>query len=413
MALKTQDFSYTQNKGGINYTYILRVTQNSVDAQKNCSNVTVDAILKSDKEGTSFYFQYFEVYAYLNGSKAIGASAYRSCVGTEEHVFESWTGEVGHDENGEFTIVVEGALLCLESGYSWLPFISREAFGTHEFICDPIILNSPPDIPQGLTAPALVVAAGDVYIQWQMPEDPDGNLTGFELERSDDGGESFNLLYSGSDAAFPDEASSVAGTEMTYRVRAYDAQGAYSDWSDIVTVKVNSPPSLQQGYEPKLFMDEAGCMLAETITAGRPLWLYPGRWTDPDRNLDAGYLFVGVQAEYEGGAVTAWAEVQMYPVEEQLIRILTEASDRIRRIRYRVACADALGDLSAWTELSWVEVNVAYSFYAGQWMRPALKFPVMPYVRIEGQWVRHGGQIPDPASSRLGFGKLGDMILGG
>lgn len=408
MALKTQDFTAEVTKAGISYTFILRVTQNSVDAELNCSNITVDAILKSDKEGTSFYFQYLEVYAYLSGTKVIGASAYRTCKGTEEHLYETWTGDIEHDENGDLEFTVSGSIAALASAASFMPFASIDE---QSFVCESIVRNSPPEIPQGLTAPPLVAAGGDVLLQWQVPEDSDGNLAGYELERSDDGGESFLQLYSGSNAEFPDEASAAEGLEMLYRVRAYDEKGAYSDWSESVAVIVNTAPSCAK--EPALFMDQAGMAPAGAITTGRPLWLYPGRWIDPDKNLDGGAVVVEVRTEARDGSVGEWAVLQIYPIAEQMLQLLPDEPDSAGCIQYRVACRDVLGAQSEWAELPWVQLNVAYSFCDGQWMKPALSYPVMPFVRIGEAWARHGGLIPDPESSRLGFGKLGEMILGG
>ena len=56
MALQTKDFSVTKKSagGGITYTYIIRVTENSTNKANNTSNLTVKAILKQSYSGTAF-----------------------------------------------------------------------------------------------------------------------------------------------------------------------------------------------------------------------------------------------------------------------------------------------------------------------------------------------------------------------
>jgi len=53
MALQTKDFSVSGKSGSgrITYTYTLRVTEESVDAVKNSSRVTIQAILQQTYSG--------------------------------------------------------------------------------------------------------------------------------------------------------------------------------------------------------------------------------------------------------------------------------------------------------------------------------------------------------------------------
>ncbi len=111
MALQTKDFSVTgkSSGGGITYTYILRVTQNSTNAAANTSNLTVQAILKQSYSGTAFHTWYTGVSCALNGSQIFSDYVQRSLSGTGEHVYYNWTGDVAHKADGTLTLSVEGA----------------------------------------------------------------------------------------------------------------------------------------------------------------------------------------------------------------------------------------------------------------------------------------------------------------
>lgn len=407
MALKVQDYSVTgKSTSGINYTFILRVTENSIDEAANTSNLTVQAILKSGYSKTSFLYQTVNIVVKLDDQTIIERDAWRTCEGTEEHIFETWTGDIAHDGDGTLQLPVY-AMLEPWSSFNAMP-PKMEISDSMELT--QIVQNVPPEIPSELTA--AYTADGEILIQWQEPEDPDGNLVGYELERSDDDGASFEALYSGSNAAFCDEPALEAGRRILYRVRALDSKGAFSGWSDTVSITVNSPPSLLEA--PAVYSDRAGTALAEQCLEDQALWLFPGRWKDPDNNLIGGSLKVEIQTKDLDDAEGAWEPVQEAPVSAQLLQIAPQVADDISHIRYRVSCVDAAGAGSDWAVTDWVKRNVPFSFCDGQWMKPRLDgLAVMPYVRIAGAWFRHGGLIPDPESSLLGYGKLGEMILGG
>ena len=227
MALKVQDFKIAgESNSGINYTFIVRVTENSVNEELNSSNVTIQAILKSGYTKTSFIGQTIKFILQLGDQTLVDREAWRTCEGTAEHIYETWTGDVTHDDDGTATLSVDGEL------DSWSTFTAMPpdmtVSGTMELT--QIVLNSPPEIPQGLTAPALVALNGEVPVAWDISVDPDGNLKEYVLERSDDGGESFYTVYTGSNTGLSDEAADIAGLKMLYRVCAIDDNGAFDDF---------------------------------------------------------------------------------------------------------------------------------------------------------------------------------------
>ena len=112
MALQSMDFTKTAKSsgGGVTYTYILRVTENSTDVVKNCSSVTVQAILKSSYSGTAFSGYRTGVSCTINGESLFSDYCSRSISGTKEHVYYTWTGDMPHDADGTLTLQVSGKL---------------------------------------------------------------------------------------------------------------------------------------------------------------------------------------------------------------------------------------------------------------------------------------------------------------
>ena len=112
MALQSKDFSLTAKSGSgkITYTYILRVTENSIDPVKNSSNVTVEAILKQTYSGVAFSGYRTGVSCTVNAETLFSDYCRRTIEGREEHVFYTWQGELPHGDDGKLTISVSGRL---------------------------------------------------------------------------------------------------------------------------------------------------------------------------------------------------------------------------------------------------------------------------------------------------------------
>ena len=112
MALQTKDFSLTAKSGHgkITYIYTIRVTENSTDPVKNCSHVTVEAILQQSYSGTAFSNFSTGVSCTIDGETLFSDYCRRSIAGREERVFYTWEGELPHDPDGGKTIRVAGKL---------------------------------------------------------------------------------------------------------------------------------------------------------------------------------------------------------------------------------------------------------------------------------------------------------------
>lgn len=108
--------------------------------------------------------------------------------------------------------------------------------------CYTVIYNTAPTVPSSITVPTTVEGGASLAISWGASTDTDGNLSGYKLERSVNGG-NWSQIYSGSARSFTDSITFGWNT-VAYRVRAYDAAGAHSGYrtSDTRTVHNNRAP---------------------------------------------------------------------------------------------------------------------------------------------------------------------------
>lgn len=111
MALQTKDYSVSgKSQGGVTFTYILRVTQDSQDVQSNTSALTVQAILKQNVSSTQFAQWGTGVSCTLNGEQIFSDYRQRKSTGTAEQVYYTWEGTVAHADDGTLQLTVGGRL---------------------------------------------------------------------------------------------------------------------------------------------------------------------------------------------------------------------------------------------------------------------------------------------------------------
>ena len=104
--------------------------------------------------------------------------------------------------------------------------------------------NSAPNMPSSISVPSSVKGGETITITWGAATDPDGNLTGYILEKKTDSA-GFSQIYKGSSRSLSDTII-VGSNTVQYRVRAYDSYGKVSSYrtSNIITVTNNSAPAL-------------------------------------------------------------------------------------------------------------------------------------------------------------------------
>ena len=106
-----------------------------------------------------------------------------------------------------------------------------------------VINNSAPSTPSSISVPSSVQAGKAFTVSWGTSTDSDGNLSGYILQRSLNGG-SYSTIYTGSSRSYQDTIPKSGYTSVTYRVQAYDTDGATSSYrtSNTVTVINNVAP---------------------------------------------------------------------------------------------------------------------------------------------------------------------------
>ena len=108
--------------------------------------------------------------------------------------------------------------------------------------CYTVIYNQAPTAPSSITVPSEVLGGENLSISWAASTDPDGNLSGYVLERKVGSG-TWAQVYKGSARTYTDTIT-YGWTSVQYRVKAYDAAGAESAYTTSAsrTVTNNRPP---------------------------------------------------------------------------------------------------------------------------------------------------------------------------
>ena len=108
-----------------------------------------------------------------------------------------------------------------------------------------VVNNNAPSAPPSIAVPKDVKGGSTLVISWTAASDSDGNLSGYILERSTDGGSAYTQVYKGNALTYTDTIANGWSTVM-YRVKAYDTGGMESGYttSAIRTVRYNVAPAI-------------------------------------------------------------------------------------------------------------------------------------------------------------------------
>ena len=108
-----------------------------------------------------------------------------------------------------------------------------------------VVNNNAPSAPPSIAVPKDVKGGSTLVISWTAASDSDGNLSGYILERSTDGGSAYTQVYKDNALTYTDTIANGWSTVM-YRVKAYDTGGMESGYttSAIRTVRYNVAPAI-------------------------------------------------------------------------------------------------------------------------------------------------------------------------
>ena len=173
--------------------------------------------------------------------------------------------------------------------------------------------NVAPTVPSSITVPSTVYGGRAFTVSWGKSTDSDGNLSGYKLEKSVNGGSTWTQIYQGSSTSTSVTLTFGEATQVMFRVRAYDSSGAHSGYkaSGTSTVVNNKAPTAPQSITVPLNI-YGGKTAVVTWTAA----------TDSDNNL-SGYIlersvnsgtytqiYKGANKSYSDNITKGWNTVQ-------------------------------------------------------------------------------------------------------
>lgn len=150
--------------------------------------------------------------------------------------------------------------------------------------------NVAPSTPSSITVPQSIMGGTTITVSWGASTDSDGNLAGYKVERSTNGGTSWTQIYQGTATSTTNNVAFGTASVM-YRVKAYDDAGEESAYktSSQVTVVNNTAPSAP-----------ASISVPTDVKGGGTLVISWSASSDSDGNL-SGYK---LERSYNGGSWT-------------------------------------------------------------------------------------------------------------
>lgn len=190
-----------------------------------------------------------------------------------------------------------------------------------------ITTNTAPSTPSSISIPESISGGTTITVSWGASTDAEGNLEGYIVERSVDGGSQWSQIYQGS--ALSTTNSVPFGTPLVmYRVKAYDSEGLESGYrtSNQVTVINNTAPSAPPSITVPL-----------SVIGGENLTVTWAASSDSDGNL-SGYI---LQRKVGAGE---WAQV----FKGNALTYQDTITKGWTSVQYRVAAYDSYNAQSAW-----------------------------------------------------------------
>lgn len=129
-----------------------------------------------------------------------------------------------------------------------------------------VVNNNAPSAPPSIAVPNDVKGGSTLVISWTAASDSDGNLSGYILERSTDGGSAYTQVYKGNALTYTDTITKDWSTVM-YRVKAYDSYNAQSGYTTSTkrTVDNNTTPTITTSSAANLGTKSSGFTISYSV----------------------------------------------------------------------------------------------------------------------------------------------------
>jgi len=146
-----------------------------------------------------------------------------------------------------------------------------------------VITNFAPTIPPNIfVTPTIPFRGETVNVTWGASTDQDGNLVGYKLERSIDGG-GWTQIFQGSGRAFTDTIGQWQ--TVRYRVRAYDSFDAHSGYRTSAVFNPQDPVAITITVQPGSFIQDGA-----TLTGDADMTLLYAISNNFDPNMQQEYV---------------------------------------------------------------------------------------------------------------------------
>ena len=190
-----------------------------------------------------------------------------------------------------------------------------------------VSVNTAPGVPSSITYPTSINGGTDITVSWRASTDAEGNLAGYIVERSTNGGSSWTQIYQGSARSTTNNVAFGTASVM-FRVKAYDTEGLNSGWKtgSNITVVNNRAPSTP-----------GSITVPAAVRGGATLPISWTRATDSDDNL-SGYE---LERSVNGGA---WSQVY----KGSALTFTDTITAGWNTVAYRVRAYDTLNATSAY-----------------------------------------------------------------
>ena len=129
-----------------------------------------------------------------------------------------------------------------------------------------VVNNNAPSAPPSIAVPNDVKGGSTLVISWTAASDSDGNLSGYILERSTEGGSAYTQVYKGNALTYTDTITKGWATVM-YRVKAYDSYNAQSGYTTSTkrTVDNNTAPTITTSSAASLGTKSSGFTVSYSV----------------------------------------------------------------------------------------------------------------------------------------------------
>lgn len=190
-----------------------------------------------------------------------------------------------------------------------------------------VSVNVAPSTPGSISIPSSIDGGSTITISWAGSSDSNGNLSGYIVERSTDGGGSWSQIYKGGATSTTNNVAFGTGSVM-YRVKAYDSYGLTSGYrtSSKVTVFNNVAPTVPSSIT-----------VPEKVKGGESLTVSWGSSTDSNGNL-SGYI---LERSVNGGSFS-----QLY--KGSALRYTDTITKGWNTVAYRVKAYDSYSAASGY-----------------------------------------------------------------